>query len=292
MVIHSGELKSIEFGTMCQKTNWSRQSVPLTFTMLLTYCFNIGSVEEALRAPVPFGMRLVEALNAQADLSYASLRLPKCSPNSESHHCFHDPGFDPPYLYHDQRTGGSIQADLCICVRPLIQLYSHWSLIFSSRDNGLPFSNWIRRVSPRYRIPVNSVLLSIPFTTALALINHGTRVAFNAVLSLATVALMATYVLSISCVTLKRIRKQSLPRARWSLGKFGLPVNFLGAVYAIWSFFWALWPTKNDVSSASFNWAIVLFFGLMGLSLTLYHGGAKRTYHGPVSKVQHWMNEW
>ena len=25
-----------------------RQSIPLTFTMLLTYCFNIGSVEEAL----------------------------------------------------------------------------------------------------------------------------------------------------------------------------------------------------------------------------------------------------
>ena len=124
MVIHSGELKSIEFEAMCRRTNRSRQSVPLTFTMLFTYCFNIGSVEEALKAPVPFGMRLVEALHAQADLSCASLRLPKCSPDAESHLCFHDPGFDPPYLYYDQRTGGSIQADFCIRVRPLIQLYS------------------------------------------------------------------------------------------------------------------------------------------------------------------------
>jgi hypothetical protein len=36
--------------------------------MLLTYCFNIGSVEEALKAPVPFGIQLSKLRYAQADL--------------------------------------------------------------------------------------------------------------------------------------------------------------------------------------------------------------------------------
>lgn len=147
-------------------------------------------------------------------------------------------------------------------------------------------------MSPRHRVPVNSVLLSIPFTTALALLNLGSHAAFNAVLSLSTVAIMATYVLSIGCVTLRRIRAQPLPRARWSLGRAGLPVNCAGLGYAAWSFFWSFWPMRAGASVDTFNWAFVLFLALVGLSWALYQLGAKRTYHGPVAKVQHWMNEW
>jgi len=71
----------------------------------------------------------------------------------------------------------------------------------------------------------------------MALINIGGTIAFNAMLSLSTVAPMATYIVSISCVTLKSIKKQPLPPARCSSDRAGLLVNYIAMLYACWAFF-------------------------------------------------------
>lgn len=111
--------------------------------------------------------------------------------------------------------------------------------------------------------------------------------AFNAMLSLSTVALMATYVVSIGCVTLRRFDPQNpLPPARWSLGRYGLPVNCAALVYAVWAFFWSFWPNAYNVVLVNFNWAVLLFVVLMGLSITLYLLYARKVYDGPVATVQ------
>jgi choline transport protein len=69
----------------------------------------------------------------------------------------------------------------------------------------------------------------------MSLINLGSKVAFEAMISLATATLMATYLISIGCALLKRVRGQTLPSARWSLGRYGLPVNAVAIVYTSWS---------------------------------------------------------
>ena len=262
--------------------------------MLLTYCFNIGSVEDAMDSPYPFGTFRVRELQWILRLTAhftSSLHLPECGANCSSHNSLYNSGARPSCFHHDQRSGINFPANFRLRVSA-IDPHLKNLLISYSRDNGLPFSHWIRRVSPRYRIPVNSILVSIVFTTALSLVNLGSTVAFSAVLSLATVALMATYVLSIGCVTLRRLYKEPLPRARWPLGRMGLPINCLALFYASWSCFWSFWPIECNVTSADFNWACVLFVGLMAFSWLLYQCGAKTTYHGPVSKVQEWMNDW
>lgn len=83
---------------------------------------------------------------------------------------------------------------------------------------------------------MNSVLVTSLFTCLVSLINIGSTVAFNAVLSLGVVAVMATYMISIACVLLKRWRREPLPAARWSLGRAGLPVNVIGVSYAFYAF--------------------------------------------------------
>lgn len=152
---------------------------------------------------------------------------------------------------------------------------------------GLPFSTWLSKVDPRFHIPVNSVIFTCLFTIVISLINIGSTVAFNAMLSLSTVALMATYLISVGCVTLKRLRKEPLPPARWSLGKAGLPVNLTAMLYAVWSFFWSFWPNAHDVNAVNFNWACVLFVGLMLISAVLYLTYARRKYEGPVVKCRY-----
>lgn len=139
---------------------------------------------------------------------------------------------------------------------------------------------------PKWHIPVNSIIFTVIFSFVMALINIGSTVAFNAMLSLSTVALMATYVISIGCVTIKRIKKQPLPPARWSLGRAGLPVNCIAMLYACWAFFWSFWPNSHDVVAENFNYACVIFVGAMAFSTLWYFVHARKSYAGPVSTVE------
>lgn len=154
-----------------------------------------------------------------------------------------------------------------------------------ARDHGLPASGWLGKVHPGLKIPVNSIIFTIVFTVLLSLINIGSTTAFNALLSLAVTALMATYVLSIGCVTLRRYRGEPLPHARWSLGKWGFTINMIALLYACWSFFWSFWPNAYQVTAVNFNWASVLFVGFMIICAAAYWLGARKEYEGPVAKV-------
>lgn len=142
-----------------------------------------------------------------------------------------------------------------------------------------------RQVHPSWHIPVNAIIFTCGYSIILSLINIGSAVAFNALLSLSTVALMATYILSVGCVALRRFRGHALPPARWSLGRLGLPINVAALLYTVWGFFWSFWPNSYHVSAVNFNWACVLFVGLMSISAMVYAVSARHVYEGPVAKV-------
>jgi choline transport protein len=135
-------------------------------------------------------------------------------------------------------------------------------------------------------VPVNTIIFTVVYTLVLSLVNIGSTVAFNAILSLATSALMATYAMSISCITYRRLSVAPLPPARWSLGRAGLPINILGLIYACWSFFWSFWPSVYHPTAAEFNWASVIFAGFMALSGAFYFLGKRKTYKGPVAFIR------
>ena len=116
---------------------------------------------------------------------------------------------------------------------------------------------------------------------------------------------MATYAISIGCVLWRRTTLPgTLPPTKWSLGKWGIVVNGIGLAYATYSFFWAFWPiywnptpaevgeqcphyqpaSQSDklTSISQMNYAIVIFGGVMLLSLVNYFVSAHRRYTGPV----------
>ena len=108
----------------------------------------------------------------------------------------------------------------------------------------------------------------------------------NAIISLQLLALMATYTISIGCVTLKRLRSQSLPLARWSLGRLGLPINLVAVVYSSFAMVFICFPVATPVQSASMNWAIVMFSAVLIIAMIYYFKHAHRVYVGPVAYVQ------
>ena len=123
------------------------------------------------------------------------------------------------------------------------------------------------------------------FTMVVSLINIGSYVPFNAVLSLASTAMTVTYIISIGCVTYRRFMRLPLPASRWSLGRAGLWVNCMALLYTTWALVWSFFPNAYTVTLQNFNWASVLFVGLMSIATVLYWTHARHVYEGPVAKV-------
>ncbi|QSS54035.1 GABA permease [Histoplasma capsulatum var. duboisii H88] len=156
-----------------------------------------------------------------------------------------------------------------------------------ARDKGLPFSRWLSDVHPTKHIPANAIFVSCLISVLLSLINLGSSAAFHAIISLNVAALMATYAVSISCVLCLRLtRPELLPDARWSLGPvIGPIVNGLGLAYVLFALFWSFWPGDRHVTVDNFNWSIVIFSGVVAISLVMYYVQGRKTYTGPVTTV-------
>ncbi|KAI9734267.1 MAG: hypothetical protein M1834_002371 [Cirrosporium novae-zelandiae] len=156
-----------------------------------------------------------------------------------------------------------------------------------ARDKGLPFYEWMGSVDPKLEIPVNAVKVTCSITILLSLINIGSDVAFNAIVSLNTVSLMITYCVSIGCVLYRRINHpETLPKARWSLGSWGVPVNASALAYSLYAFFWCFWPESTPVDAESFNWSVVMFVAVAIFSTADYYLRARKVFTGPVAHVK------
>ncbi|KAJ5424453.1 hypothetical protein N7491_009669 [Penicillium cf. griseofulvum] len=75
------------------------------------------------------------------------------------------------------------------------------------------------RVNPTFTVPVNALCVSLVIVSLLSLINIGSSVAFNAIMSLGTAALLSSYIISITRVRIRRWQPAPLPPARWSMGQ-------------------------------------------------------------------------
>lgn len=103
---------------------------------------------------------------------------------------------------------------------------------------------------------------------------------------------MITYMFSIGAVLYRRIvHPELLPSCRWSLGKWGVPVNIGGFLYSTHAFFWCFWPESTPVEPESFNWAVVMFAAVAVFSGVDYAVRARKQYKGPVVLVDGFKGE-
>ncbi|KAK0304625.1 hypothetical protein LTR82_017132 [Friedmanniomyces endolithicus] len=144
------------------------------------------------------------------------------------------------------------------CVRPLTS--NHHSN--TDRNQGFPFSEWIRYVPPAWEIPLNALLVCLGVSLILSAINFGSSTALNAVLSVSNAALIFSYIISVGCVRLKRLRGEPLLPRRWSLGKWGAPLNDITLAFLLVAFVFSFFPTSpavgNPAWASQFNWFVLL----------------------------------
>jgi len=156
-----------------------------------------------------------------------------------------------------------------------------------ARDRGLPGSKWTGKMNYKLNIPENAVYLTSFLCGILTLINIGSSLAFNIIVSVSVLGLLSTYMISIGCVLWKRLTPgQSLPPARWSLGRYGIAINAFAFLYSAFIIVFACFPTGLPVDTESANWAPLVWVLVMLLAVVAYLLHGKRHYTAPVEFVE------
>tara|TARA_R110002003_G_scaffold2013_2_gene23863 strand:+ start:1561 stop:1992 length:432 start_codon:yes stop_codon:yes gene_type:complete len=141
-------------------------------------------------------------------------------------------------------------------------------------------------VSPTLEVPVNSIYMTLLFVLLLSLINLGSTVAFMQVISLGVAAMLTSYLISIGCVTLKRIRGEPLLPSKFDLGRFGLAINIIAALFLLICWIFTFFPVAPHPTVADMNWASLGYGTVIIFALVYYVVRARHVYRGPVEYVR------
>lgn len=224
------------------------------FIMLITFLYTMGDVEAALESPT--GFPIIEVFRGATG----------------------------------SNAGGTAMTSILIVLGiagHLTNMAGASRQMFAfARDKGLPFNNWIARVSPRYDVPVNAVIVSTVFACALYCIAIGSSIAFNIILSIGSVALVTSYFVSVGCVTWRRIRGLPLLETRFSLGKFGLATNLFSLAFLLVLFVMSFFPPIPNPPPSAMNWACVVYGAVVIFATVYYFVSARKHYVGPVEYVR------
>lgn len=173
-----------------------------------------------------------------------------------------------------------------------------WSF---SRDQGVPFSSvfaYVRffrapylppantsQVSPRWNIPLNAMIASQVIITLLSLVNIISHQALNVITTISNTAGISSLILSIGCLLLKRLRGESLPPRRWSLGRFGLLCNVMGLAFLI-SVFVFTFLSWGPNPGLDINWGAVMYAGVVAFASVYYYFRGRYNFIAPVALVK------
>ena len=168
--------------------------------------------------------------------------------------------------------GGGIAIAMCFC--GLSSVASAGRMLFAfSRDDGIPGSGWLKKVSHRFRTPANALTAMVIGAFILTFLAFwvGRGIAVVIVTAISTIFLYAAYGIPIWLgMTTEEWKKERV----WSLGRWSRPIAIIALLWIVVLMFLFSFPTSGNISWP-FMVAIVLFL------LVYYFGWARRSFQGP-----------
>ena len=151
-----------------------------------------------------------------------------------------------------------------------------------ARDKGLPFSGFLSHVDNRTALPLRSISFCAIISAIIALINIGSTVAFNAIVSMTIAGIFISYLAAIVLMILKRVKRERVDFGPWSLGWAGLPINLCAACFLIIVVLFSFFPPATPVTLMTMNWSCLMWGGSMLIGLAYYAVRGRKIYHGPI----------
>ena len=170
--------------------------------------------------------------------------------------------------------GGAIAIAMSFC--GLSSVASAGRMLYAfSRDDGMPASGWLKKVSHRYRTPANALAAMVvgAFILAMVAFLAGGGTAIVIVTAISTIFLYAAYGI---CIFLGATTKEWLDHRVWSLGRFSKPVAWIAVFWVIVLMILFSFPTSGNIS-ISFMIAVVILLAIY------YFAFARNSFKGPRS---------
>ncbi len=138
-----------------------------------------------------------------------------------------------------------------------------------ARDNNLPAGTHLARVSPRFQTPViPSVVIGV-VAFVILVVNINQPQIFSVITSIAIIMIYVAYLLVTTPMLIQRLRGNWHPaEGKFSLGKFGLPINIVAVLWGVAMSINLAWP-RAEVYNATgpqhwyLRWGAFLFVGIV-----------------------------
>ncbi|PTU23253.1 hypothetical protein P175DRAFT_0433350 [Aspergillus ochraceoroseus IBT 24754] len=172
-----------------------------------------------------------------------------------------------------------------------------------ARDRGVPGWRIWSHVSTSRALPTNSIYLTMAICCLLGLINIGSSVALNDVVSMTVSGLYTSYLIVVALLFYRRTTGQisripqgdsmvaNVPGAELVWGPFHVPgiwgamVNACALIYILIIIFFSFWPTQLPVTAENMNYSVVGTWGTIFLAVLYYAVRARKVYTGPVREI-------
>ncbi|KAK8938261.1 hypothetical protein KSP40_PGU003529 [Platanthera guangdongensis] len=194
------------------------------------------------------------------------------------------------YLTFKSRYGNGAGGIICLVVVAVAIFFCGLSSVTSnsrmayafSRDGAMPFSSFWHKVNGQ-EVPINAVWLSAFMAFCMALTSLESLVAFQAMVSIATVGLYISYALPILFrITLAR---KSLALGPFNLGRYGIIVGWIAVLWVATITVLFSLPVAYPVTRDSLNYTPVAVGGLLLLVLLAWVSSARHWFKGPITNI-------
>ncbi|CRL28981.1 Amino acid/polyamine transporter I [Penicillium camemberti] len=166
-----------------------------------------------------------------------------------------------------------------------------------SRERALPGWRWIHKLDRRTTVPFHSICIIVIAAGLIGLINIGSSIVLNIVLSLLMEAFFFSYIIPLSLLLYRRVRgdifepgQDSNQGLTWGpfrvKGVWGTLNNVFALAFAGIVVIFGFWPAENHPTPAKMNYSIAIFGGAIIFAMVYYFGWARKYYLGPVMEVQ------
>ena len=112
-----------------------------------------------------------------------------------------------------------------------------------ARDKGFPFQQFLTHISPKWQVPANAIVIIVIIQMVIGTINFGNTTAFQAIVSLATIAILFTYLVPPALMLLYARRNMKIEYGPFKLGRFGIFLNTISCSFTLLFFILLNFPT-------------------------------------------------
>ncbi len=158
-----------------------------------------------------------------------------------------------------------------------------------ARDTNLPAASLLARVSPRFKTPVLPAVVIGIIAVAILVINVNQPQIFSVITSIAIIMIYLAYLLVTLPMLVQRLRGRWEPvRGKFSLGRFGLPVNVLAVLWGGAMSLNLAWPRAAVYNATGpqhwyLRWGAFLFIGVVGVGGFAYYWFVQRKRTGVLA---------